>query len=85
METKKIVITGGANRIGRSIALELASYDTEIVIHYLKSFTAAKKLKVELENLGSVVYLLKADLNNLKQTQRLIFYAHKNSLTMILL
>ena len=67
METKKIVITGGANRIGRSIALELASYDTEIVIHYLKSFTAAKKLKVELENLGSIVHLLKADLNNLKQ------------------
>ena len=77
METKKIVITGGANRIGRSIALELASYDTEIVIHYLKSFTAAKKLKVELENLGSVVHLLKADLNNLKQTKGIIPYAFK--------
>ena len=60
METKKIVITGGANRIGRSIALELANYDTQIVIHYSKSFTAAKKLKVELENLGSIVHLLKA-------------------------
>ena len=77
METKKIVITGGANRIGRSIALELASYDTEIVIHYLKSFTAAKKLKVELENLGSIVHLFKADLNNLKQTQGIIPFAFK--------
>ena len=77
METKKIVITGGANRIGRSIALGLANYDTEIVIHYLKSFTAAKKLKVELENLGSVVHLLKADLNNLKQTKGIIPYAFK--------
>ena len=49
METKKIIITGGATRIGRSIALGLASYNTEIVIHYSKSFKAAKKLKVELE------------------------------------
>ena len=77
METKKIVITGGANRIGRSIALELANYDTQIVIHYSKSFAAAKKLKIELENLGSIVYLLKADLNNFKQTQRIISYAYK--------
>ena len=77
METKKIVITGGANRIGRSIALELANYDTQIVIHYSKSFAAAKKLKVELENLGSIVHLFKANLNNLKQTQGIIPYAYK--------
>ena len=37
METKKIIITGGATRIGKSIALELANYDTQIVIHYSKS------------------------------------------------
>ncbi len=77
MEAKKIIVTGGANRIGRSIALELASYDTQIVIHYSKSFLAAKKLKIELENLGSIVHLLKADLNNFKQTQKVISYAHK--------
>ena len=76
MEAKKIVITGGADRIGRSIALELANYDTQIVIHYSKSFLAAKKLKKELENLGSIVHLLKADLNNLKQTQKIIPFAY---------
>ena len=42
METKKIIITGGATRIGRSIALELANYNTEIVIHYSKSFCSKK-------------------------------------------
>ena len=77
MEAKKIIVTGAANRIGKSIALELAGYDTQIVIHYSKSYVAAKKLKIELENLGSVVHLLKADLNNLRQTQRLISYAYK--------
>ena len=77
METKKIVITGGANRIGRSIALEMANYESQIVIHYSKSFNAAKKLKIELENLGAIVHLLKADLNNFKQTQKIISYAYK--------
>ena len=77
METKKIVITGGATRIGKSIAIELAGYDTEITIHYSKSSLAAKKLKKELENLGSTVHLIKADLNNIKKTQRIISYANK--------
>ena len=77
MEAKKIIITGGATRIGRAIALELADFDTQIVIHYSKSSKAAKKLKLELENLGSIVYLLKADLNNINQTQKIIDIANK--------
>ncbi len=77
MEAKKIIITGGATRIGKSIALGLAGFDTEIVIHYSKSSAAAKKLKKELENLGSIVHLIKADLNNLKKTQRIISYANR--------
>ena len=77
METKKIIITGGATRIGKSIALELASYDTQIVIHYSRSSLAAKKLKIELEDLGSKVYLFKADLNNVKKTQKVISFAFK--------
>ena len=77
MEAKKIVITGGATRIGRSIALSLANFSSEIVIHYSKSFIAAKKLKIELENLGSTVYLLRADLNNFKQTKKIIYDASK--------
>ena len=77
MEAKKIIITGGATRIGRSIALDLADYGNHIVIHYFKSFIAAKKLKLELENLGSTVYLLKANLNNLNQSQKIISTARK--------
>ena len=77
METKKIIITGGATRIGRSIALELANYNTEIVIHYFKSFSEAKRLKIELENLGSTVYLFKADLNKVTASRKIISFAHK--------
>jgi NAD(P)-dependent dehydrogenase (short-subunit alcohol dehydrogenase family) len=77
MKRKKIIITGGATRIGAAIAKSLADYETAIAIHYNKSKRNALKLKKELENLGSEVYLLKADLNNLKQTQALLKLAYK--------
>ena len=77
MTIKKIVITGGATRIGAAIAKSLADYETIITIHYNRSKGNALKLKKELENLGSEVYLLKADLNNLNQTQALLKLAYK--------
>ena len=77
MKPKKIIITGGATRIGAAIAESLASYDTEISIHYNKSKSAASKLKNKLEKLGSKIYLLKADLNNFNQTQSLLKVAYK--------
>ena len=77
MTSNKIIITGGATRIGAAIAKSLADYETTITIHYNKSKANAFKLKNELESLGSEVYLLKADLNNFKQTQKLLQLAYK--------
>ena len=72
MEAKKIIITGGATRVGAAIAESLARYDTNITIHYNKSKNLANKLKKELEDLGSRVFLINADLNNSYQVQSLI-------------
>ena len=77
MKIKKVVITGGATRIGAALAKSLASKGVSITIHYNKSKTNALKLKRELEKLGSEVYLLKADLNNLMQTQALLRTSYK--------
>ena len=77
MTSNKIIITGGATRIGAAIAKSLADYETTITIHYNKSKANAFKLKNELESLGSEVYLLKADLNNFNQTQKLLKVAYK--------
>ena len=77
MEAKKIIITGGATRIGSAIAKSLVSFETKIGIHFNKSKSSALKLKKELEELGAEVHLFKADLNNLKQTQALIKKAYK--------
>ncbi len=72
MEAKKIVITGGATRIGAAIAKSLATYDNEITIHFNKSSKAAVKLKKDLEKLGSKIHLIKADLKNFTQTKRIL-------------
>ena len=48
MNAKKIIITGGATRIGAAIARRLARPGIEIVIHYNKSKSNAEKLKIEL-------------------------------------
>ena len=72
MEAKKIIITGGATRIGAAIAESLAGYDTNITIHYNKSKNLANKLRKKLEDLGSNVFLIKADLNNSNQVRKLI-------------
>ena len=53
MEAKKIIITGGATRIGAAIAKSIVSFDTKIVIHFNRSKSSALKLKKELENLGA--------------------------------
>ena len=77
METKKIVITGSATRIGAAIAKSLASYDIKITLHYNKSAKEVKKLKTELEVCGSEVFLIKADLSKITQAKKIIPFAYK--------
>ena len=77
MEAKKIIITGGATRIGSSIAKSLAGYGIDITIHFNKSRNLAQKLKIELEDMGSKVYLIKADLNNFTQVKKIVPFANR--------
>ena len=77
MEAKKIIITGGATRIGSAIAKSLADYDVDITIHFNKSKKSAQQLKIELEEMGSKVHLIKADLSKINQVNKIIPYAYK--------
>ena len=77
MEAKKIIITGGATRIGSAIAKSLAGYNVDIVIHFNKSKKLAQKLKTELEEIGSKVYLIKVDLSSINQVKKIVPFAHK--------
>ena len=72
MEAKKIIITGGATRIGAAIAKSLANEATDITIHYNTSSSKAKKVKKELDELGINTYLLKSNLNKEREVAQLI-------------
>ena len=48
MEAKKIIITGGATRIGAAIANKLSGPNIEIVIHFNKSKSKAEDLKKKI-------------------------------------
>ncbi len=63
MEARKIIITGGADRIGAAIAKKLSGPDKEIVIHFNKSKSKAEHLKKKLQNNGTNVYLVKGNLS----------------------
>ena len=77
MEAKKIIITGGATRIGSAIAKSLAGYNVDIVIHFNKSRKSALQLKMELEEIGAKVFLIKANLSNINQTKKIVPFAYK--------
>lgn len=56
------LITGGAQRVGRAIALELARAGADVVVHYHTSATAAEETVAEIRSLGRRALALQADL-----------------------
>ena len=72
MEANKIIITGGATRIGAAIAKKLFGKGVEIVIHFNKSKTKAEILKKELSQNGTKVYLVKGDLSVEKDVNKIV-------------
>jgi len=63
VEARKIIITGGATRIGAAIAEKLSGPNKEIIIHFNKSKFKAESLKKKLQKFGTVVHLIRGDLN----------------------
>ena len=77
MEANKIIITGGAARIGAAIAKNLSGPGVEIVIHYNKSKSGAEKLKKQLSENGTKIYLVKGDLSKEKDLKKIIHFSKK--------
>ena len=75
MEARKIIITGGATRIGAAIAERLSGKNIEITIHFNKSKSKAEALKKKLQNFGTKVYLVKGDLSKEKDIFKIIKFS----------
>jgi NAD(P)-dependent dehydrogenase (short-subunit alcohol dehydrogenase family) len=66
------LITGGARRLGREMALHLARSGWNVGIHYFQSGDDAESLSDELNQLGSKVALFQRDLSKADQAGGLI-------------
>jgi NAD(P)-dependent dehydrogenase (short-subunit alcohol dehydrogenase family) len=66
------LITGGAKRIGRVIAINLAKMGYDVLIHYNNSDKEAKNLQKKIQKLGVNCHLIKADLLDEKQVNDLL-------------
>ena len=75
MEARKIIITGGATRIGAAIAEKLSGPNIEITVHYNKSKSKAESLKKKLQKFGTIVYLVSGDLSKERDIHKIIRFS----------
>lgn len=71
-EDKYVLVTGGAQRIGRSISLAVARAGANVAVHYWRSQGEAESVCAEIEALGRKAILVQADLEQPDQISRLI-------------
>ena len=71
------LITGGSQRIGRSISLELAGLGYDIALHYNLSHKEAIKTRSDIQQLGVKCEIFKSDLSKTSGTSALISKAIK--------
>lgn len=70
LEGRVALVTGAAKRIGRSIALRLASDGADVVVNYLSSRPEAESLVREIEALGRKAVAVQGDVAQRADVQR---------------
>ena len=74
---KTALITGGAKRIGKAIALSLAKKGYNIIIHCNNSISEAKILQKSITKIGVNCQIIKADLLNKTEVEQMIIKLQK--------
>jgi NAD(P)-dependent dehydrogenase (short-subunit alcohol dehydrogenase family) len=72
LEGKTFLITGGAHRLGRAMALSLAAHGADVVVHYNRSGHDAAEVIDEISKEGHRAWALQADLADPAQAADLI-------------
>jgi NAD(P)-dependent dehydrogenase (short-subunit alcohol dehydrogenase family) len=69
---KTALVTGGARRIGRAIALDLAAHGWQVAVHYRGSRDEALRTVETIRAAGGIATAIAADLGNIEQVRALI-------------
>jgi len=64
LDGKVAIVTGGAVRLGKALALALAEQGTRVVVHYGSSAGPAQETVRQVQALGSEALAVQADLSN---------------------
>lgn len=72
-----VLVTGGAKRLGRAIALDLARHGYNIALHYHSSEKEARATAADIQTQGVKAALIKADLAREEETADVITAAVK--------
>lgn len=72
LENHTLLITGGARRIGRHLAIAAAKAGADIILHHANSPEQAEVVADEIRALGRKVWVYQADFSNLEQTYPIV-------------
>ena len=81
-ENKTVVITGSARRLGKDIALAIASEGFKVIIHTSQSFSDAQSLVAQIINLGGEARFISADFTDPEKANEIFSrtFAEENNL-----
>jgi pteridine reductase len=66
------LVTGAGKRLGRAVALRLASEGADVAVHYRGSEGEASEVAGEIEGLGRRAIAMKADLSSMEEIRALV-------------
>jgi len=72
LENKTALITGAAKRLGQETALTLSDRGINVIVHFDRSDTEARKLTADLQKKGVKAWMIQADFRSPDQYQTLI-------------
>lgn len=76
MQSKVVLVTGAARRVGRTIALWFAAREHDVVVHYGSSADDAQTLAAEIGSIGQRAIAVQADLADAQAIDALIDAAY---------
>ena len=77
LQGKVALVTGAAKRIGRSVALRLASEGADVVVNYRASQAEAKEVAAQMHEMGRRAVAIQADVAKKKDVTALFVAAEK--------